>query len=139
MKVHPLIQKRDWNKILGISRVSISSNEKKDRLFNWMRPAVSVIDWNTLQLHAFLGRDYVLHYASIVATHLALKDGNLSVGEFTYPTPQLCFSAFDKCNLAELGQMDIVVLSMSKVCNTGRKITGITQAKNTCSLGVPIK
>ena len=117
MKIHPLIQKRDWKKNLvkgeherSVSRVSIASNEKKDKLFNWMRPTVSAIDRNTLQLHVFPGRDYVQHYASIVATHLALTGGNPSVVEYAYPTPQQCLTAFEKCNLAELGHMDIVVL-----------------------------
>ena len=93
-KVHPLRKKPDWNKILiaseperSICRVSNSSNEKNDSLFDWMRPTVSVIDRKTLQLHASSGRDYVQHHASIVANHFALKDGNLSVMKFAYPTP----------------------------------------------------
>lgn len=117
MKIHPLIQERDWNRILvrgeherSVSRVSIASNEKRDKMFNWMRPTVSAAHCNTLQLHVFPGRDYVQHYASIVATHLSLKGGIPSVVDYAYPTPQDCLSAFDKSNLAELGHMDVVVL-----------------------------
>ena len=43
IKVHPLIKKRNWNKILireeperSVFRVSISTTEKKDSLFDWM-------------------------------------------------------------------------------------------------------
>ena len=117
MKVHPLIQQRSWDKIVVIgdhqrdsSKVIVASNEKRDKPFNWMRPTVSVVDSGTLYLHVFPGRDYVEHYAAIIATYLALNNEKLSVVKFKYPSQEDCLNAFSTSNLAKLGAVDIVVL-----------------------------
>ena len=118
MKVHPLIQNHSWAKILVIgdhqrdsSKVIIASNEKRDKPFNWMRPTASVIDSNTLCLHVFPGRDYVEHYAAIVATYLSLKgEKEASLVRFKYPSQEDCLKVFAASNLADLGTVDIVIL-----------------------------
>ena len=117
MKVHPSIQQQSWDKIFVIgdhqrdsSKVVVASNEKRDKPFNWMRPTVSVVDPGTLYLHVFPGRDYVEHYAAIIATYLALQNQDSGPVNFEYPSQETCLNAFSTSNLANLGAVDIVVL-----------------------------
>ena len=117
MKVHPLIQQRSWDKILvtgdhqrDSSKVIVASNEKRDKPFNWMRPTVSVVESDTLYLHVFPGRDYVEHYAAIIATYLALKGKDVGLVRFQYPSQEDCLDVFSTSNLEKLGAVDIVVL-----------------------------
>ena len=117
MKVHPLIQNNDWSRIEVIgehqrdpSLVSIPSNEKTDKPFNWQRPTASVIGTNTLQLHVFPGIDYVQHYAAIIATYLSLKKGQQDIVQYTLPSQQERMEPLLNSNLAEMGAVDIVVL-----------------------------
>ncbi|KAL8792698.1 MAG: hypothetical protein Q9195_004673 [Heterodermia aff. obscurata] len=116
-KVHPLLQERSWDKILVIgdhqrdsSKVIVASNEKGEKLFNWMRPTVSVVDPSTLYLHVFPGRAYVEHYASIIATYLAFEGKEVSSVKFKCPSQEDCLNVFSRSNLARLGAVDIVVL-----------------------------
>jgi hypothetical protein len=117
IKVHPDIATRDWSRILvkGSHLRSppgrVSSIEKTDKLFNWQRPITSLgSDGQTLDLHCFPGREYVHHYASIVATYLSLQGKDPSVVRYVEPLPEDSISPFLTSNLTHLGPVDVVVL-----------------------------
>lgn len=76
LKVHSLVQQHDWQAIHVVGRYDrtcvVSEIEKADKMFNWQRPTAEVAG-NELKINCFPGRDYVQHYALIIATYLAIK------------------------------------------------------------------
>src|SRR6185369_9377621 len=68
LKVHHLVDLRDWSKIIVIGEYDreccISEREKNDKLFNWHRPTAEVVG-DDLFIKCYPGRDYVYHYALI--------------------------------------------------------------------------
>lgn len=75
-----------------------------------MRPTTTVLDSSTLQLNVFPGIDYVGHYAAITATDLCLKGKDPSIVEYILPTKRERFEPILNSNLAQLGQVDIVII-----------------------------
>jgi hypothetical protein len=73
IKTHHLVQEYDWPSIRVVGEYDrgcvISANEKNDKLFNWQRPSAE-IQGDSLVIKCFPGRDYVHHYALIIATYL---------------------------------------------------------------------
>ena len=117
MKVHPSIQDKAWSRIHVIGEhqrdptiVQMSPIEKRDKPFNWMRPTISLVDSNTLQLHVFPGLDYVEHYAAIVATYLSLRGGDPTVVQYTLPNKEQCLEPFLVSNLTQMGSVDLVIV-----------------------------
>ncbi|CRL27138.1 unnamed protein product [Penicillium camemberti] len=79
-KIHPLIRSRVWPRILVCGHyarsapdVHISPTEKREKRFNWHRPIAVIVNEFTLEIRCFPGRDYVQHYALLIAYHLNLN------------------------------------------------------------------
>ncbi|WP_037620090.1 hypothetical protein [Streptomyces aureus] len=111
IKVHHLIQDRDWDSIRvigGYDRTAvISHHEKTGKLFNFERPTAQV-HGNDLVIKAFPGADYVQHYALIIAAYLAMT--NRPAGAVTYQPPgqDECRTALDGLDLDLDGDLVIV-------------------------------
>jgi hypothetical protein len=75
-KVHQLIRERRWLRIVILGKYAreapyiIADSEKSDKPFNRHRPTARVLSEDTLELACFPGRDYVKHYALLVASYL---------------------------------------------------------------------
>jgi hypothetical protein len=118
-KIHPLIKNRVWPRIVVCGHyarngpnVYISPNEKREKRFNWHRPTAVIIDDSTLEIRCFPGRDYVLHYALLIAYYLNLNSikAPASVIEYRLPSPENCLNLLSQSNLRFLGPVDTVIL-----------------------------
>lgn len=118
-KIHPLIKTRVWPRIVVCGQyarngpnIHISPNEKREKRFNWHRPTAVIIDDSTLEIRCFPGRDYVLHYALLIAYYLNLNSIKVptSVVEYRLPSPNDCSDLLSKSNLRFMGPVDTVIL-----------------------------
>ncbi|TLS21627.1 uncharacterized protein PpBr36_09446 [Pyricularia pennisetigena] len=124
-KVHQDIRNRlDWSEIIvrgaysrtGHSRPS--DCEKVSKTFNWQRPTATILksvaegdDENVIALDCFPGGDYMLHYASLVATYLALVGRDPGVLSLSRPPKaSLCARLLESSNLRDLGPADVVLV-----------------------------
>ena len=117
MKVHPDIQNKVWSRIIveGVherdpSKACISPLEKTDKMFNWQRPTISIVDPQTLRLLCFPGVDYVRHYAAITATYLSLKGETPDNVHYTLPSESECLEPLLSSNLGKMGPIDVVIV-----------------------------
>lgn len=116
MKVHPDIQNHDWEAIVVKGHHSrlppyrVSPIEKSDKPFNWQRPTTLHKKHKTLELCVFPGKDYVEHYAGIVATYLSLVGKDPGIVTYHLPTPNQCMQPLLESDLRNMGQVDIVIL-----------------------------
>ncbi|MBL7489738.1 hypothetical protein I6A60_29415 [Frankia sp. AgB1.9] len=112
MKAHHLLQEREWARIRVIGAYDrycvASENEKNDKLFNWQRPTAEV-QGDTLVIKCFPGRDYVRHYALIIATHLSLDGRYRGQVDYELPDERTCAAAVDRLDLDPSGD-ELVVL-----------------------------
>jgi hypothetical protein len=75
-KIHQLIRQRQWCLIKVVGKYAreapyiIADSEKTDKPFNRHRPTARVLSEDNLELACFPGRDYVKHYAILVASYL---------------------------------------------------------------------
>ncbi len=115
-KIHPDIQNSSCSRVIVRTPYTrdppahISRNEKKDKPFNWQRPTTIAIDSTTIQLNCFPGKDYVKHYAALVATYYALENRSLTTVQYSPPVAVECIEAFLSSNLSQMGHIDIVVV-----------------------------
>lgn len=111
IKVHHLVQERDWRRIHVVGGYDrgcvISAYEKTGKLFNWQRPTAQVRG-GELVVKCFPGADYVHHYGLIIATYLSML-GRYG-GHVTYeiPDPAACQSAVDRLDIDAAGDLVIV-------------------------------
>lgn len=135
IKVHSALSEQDHSKItirgshLRNNPARISSIEKTGKLFNWQRPTtVSDTHDGGIELHCFPGRDYVQHYAGIVASYLALQKRDTQAVRYIEPGPEECIAPFLESNLRKLSQVDVVVLGyvhgLSRLTGSGSWIYG---------------
>ncbi len=87
----------------------ISDHEKTGKLTNWQRPTVEVVD-DVLILKCFPGKDYVAHYASLVASYFALKGLPFDNVSFVIPTEQECWDAVYALPLDVIEKSDAIVV-----------------------------
>ncbi|HEY6797075.1 MAG TPA: hypothetical protein VI248_20575 [Kineosporiaceae bacterium] len=128
IKVHHLVDERDWAGIVVLGRYDrtsvVSSREKNDKLFNWERPTARV-DGARLVIECFPGRDYVLHYALLIATYLTMTGRYRGQVSYVPPEPEDCQAA-----VATLGgsfeHTDLVVVGwgLTHLCPTATWIPG---------------
>ncbi|MGW0708912.1 hypothetical protein ACWD4G_23685 [Streptomyces sp. NPDC002643] len=111
IKVHHLIQERDWGSIRvigGYDRTAvISRHEKTGKLFNIERPTAEV-HGNDLIIKAFPGADYVQHYALIIATYLAMTGRPACAVTYQPPGQDECCRAVEGLDLGLDGDLVIV-------------------------------
>lgn len=89
IKLHHLIEYADYSQIHVCGRHDriqsvVSNREKNDKLVNWQRPTARH-DGTSLIVQCFPGRDYVRHYASLIATYLALSGKNPATVTYKLP------------------------------------------------------
>jgi hypothetical protein len=112
IKVHHLIQDRDWARIRIVGDYDrecvISTNEKNDKLFNWQRPTAQIQD-DTLVLKCFPGLEYVHHYGLIIATYLNLVGRYRGQVEYALPSEFACEAAIGRLHI-DPSEDDLVVL-----------------------------
>jgi hypothetical protein len=87
----------------------ISSNEKNDKLENWQRPTIRW-DGDILLVQCFPGKDYVQHYASIIASYLALTGRDSSIVSYELPSEEACWQPIIASRLSELRPTDVLLL-----------------------------
>ncbi len=102
IKVHHLIQERDWACIHIVGEYDrecvISTNEKNDKLFNWQRPTAEV-HGNELVIKCYPGMDYVHHYALIIATYLNMLGRYRDQVDYEIPSESTCAAAIDRLDI----------------------------------------
>lgn len=118
-KIHPLIRSRVWPRIRVCGHyarsapdVHISPTEKREKRFNWHRPIAVIVNEFTLEIRCFPGRDYVQHYALLIAYHLKLNSikAPTSVVEYLLPSSETCVNILLQSNLRFMGAVDTVIL-----------------------------
>ncbi|OQE46788.1 hypothetical protein PENCOP_c001G07751 [Penicillium coprophilum] len=118
-KIHPLLRKRVWPRIVvrghyarSAPNVNISSTEKREKRFNWHRPTAFIVNHLILEIRCFPGRDYVQHYALLIAYYLRLNSikATASVVEYTLPSSKACMDILLQSNLQFMGAVDTIIL-----------------------------
>ncbi len=88
----------------------VSTKEKCDKLENWQRPTAEFKD-GVLRIHCFPGRAYVFHYASLIATHLALTGRDPTLVRMILPEPSECRSEILKSGFERLQPTPALVVA----------------------------
>jgi hypothetical protein len=92
MKIHPLLKEREYKNIWVIGNPDrssgISKYEKQGKLFNWQRPTAE-IQGDDLYIRVFPGREYVKHYATLIATYFLSKKRSGDTSGMFYPKRQM--------------------------------------------------
>ncbi|APA06162.1 hypothetical protein SS1G_01375 [Sclerotinia sclerotiorum 1980 UF-70] len=138
MKVHHLIPSRRWKEIevtghhTRSAPAIIYNKEKNDKPFNTQRPTATILEGDKLRINCFPGRDYVKHYANIIATYLAIEGRDPKIVKAVLPEEGDGYSEFlnsnlkgletEKTNLVILGSFTEDILS-SDVPWSGRETT----------------
>lgn len=115
-KIHQDIRLQKWSEI--IVRGAYLRNpparqadcEDQNKLSNMHRPTTSILSPDTLAVNCFPGADYIEHYASLIATYLALSGDNSTVVLCQRPTAQQCTELLLNSNIRALGPVDVVVI-----------------------------
>ncbi|KAF7943030.1 hypothetical protein EAE96_010975 [Botrytis aclada] len=108
IKVHHLVPSQPWNEIEVVGHhirsapAIIYNGEKSGKSFNYQRPTATILEAGKLRINCFPGRDYVKHYANIVATHLAIAGKNPGIVKITLPRKNEGYEEFMKSNLRGL-------------------------------------
>ncbi|MBU2633915.1 MAG: hypothetical protein KJ674_01595 [Nanoarchaeota archaeon] len=124
IKMHHYILERDFDNIFVIGiydrNVSISKYEKKGKLFNWQRPTAEIKN-NTLYIKCPSGSDYVMHYASLIATYLAVNNRKFDHVFYNNPSIKENENLILNSNLKEIKPKEIVVIGYGLEAIAGRK------------------
>ncbi len=115
IKMHDYLRdhSRNFKKILVIGEYdrtcSISSFEKDGKTSNWQRPTAEIIN-DELIIKCFPGKDYVRHYASLIASYLYLTDRKWSHVRYVLPTEAKCEAAVDDLFLENIPVGDVLII-----------------------------
>jgi hypothetical protein len=116
-KIHQEIKRRPWSRIIIRGKYDRSASaipavtEKSDKPFNFHRPTATIDGGGeTLMLNCFPGRDYVRHYAALVAIYLVLSKRDPSVVCYVLPTEEDLMQLLLQSNLKEMGKPDCVIV-----------------------------
>jgi len=115
-KIHQDIRLRDWSLILVKGHYVRSGSavtadtEKSNKPFNRHRPTATILDSDTISLNCFPGKDYVRHYAEVVAAYLISIGKDPSVVRYVVPTKEECIQPLLQSNLKDMGPVDIVII-----------------------------
>lgn len=119
IKMHQILREltpSDFEEIVIIGQYdrncSISDYEKDGKLTNWQRPTIEVKDRRVI-VKCFPGKDYVKHYASLIASYFALKQQKYDHVVYILPTEEECWSEVYSLPLDTLEKSDAVVVGAS--------------------------
>ncbi|TGO70029.1 hypothetical protein BOTNAR_0004g00140 [Botryotinia narcissicola] len=108
IKVHHLVPFQPWTEIEVVGHhirsapAIIYNGEKTDKAFNYQRPTATILGEGKLRINCFPGRDYVKHYANIVATHLAIEGKDPGIVKIKLPQENAGYEEFMNSNLRGL-------------------------------------
>lgn len=112
IKIHHYVDDEQYNDIVVVGEYDrdceIANNEKDGKIFNWQRPS-AVLDGDTLVIKCPPGYDYVSHYASLIATYLALKDRDYTCVSYIPPSEKACWGVIEDSNLKDIYPAEFVV------------------------------
>lgn len=87
----------------------ISKYEKNDKLFNWQRPTAEIKEGD-LYIRVFPGREYVKHYATLIATYFAIQQKEWKNIRYILPDETTTWEALISSNLNEAPKGDVAIL-----------------------------
>lgn len=122
MKIHPLVDCSEWTNLVVVGQHSrvhdpeavVSSKEKRDKLFNWMRPTAKHVGAD-LHIQCFPGADHVKHYAALLATYLRISRGNEAALKVFYEVVgnERTISTLESgTNILQMPRVDVVVIGL---------------------------
>ena len=122
MKIHPLVEFSEWMNLVVVGRYSrvhdpetvVSSKEKRDKPFNWMRPTAKHVGAD-LHIQCFPGADYIKHYAALLATYLRITRGNEAALKVFYEVvgnEQTISTLESETNIVKMPRVDAVVTGL---------------------------
>ena len=86
----------------------LSSKEKRDKLFNYMRPS-AYIQKDIAYVNCYPGIDYVFHYGNIIKSYFKLKNISIKV-EHRLPTDVECWRAIIESELQNVPIVHTVIM-----------------------------
>ena len=112
IKVHPLLDEYNGTRVIvrGYFNRSygISSKEKTDKLFNYIRPTANIDD-SILYINCFPGIDYVFHYGNILKSYIAVTNKQISVVH-CLPSEEECWNAIVESELKNVPKAHTVIM-----------------------------
>jgi hypothetical protein len=122
MKIHPLVDCSEWTNLVVVGQHSrvhdpgtvVSSKEKRDKPFNWMRPTAKHLGTD-LHIQCFPGADHIKHYAALLATYLRITKGNGAALKVFYEVvgnEQTISTLEIGTNLLQMPRVDVVVTGL---------------------------
>lgn len=112
LKVHHLLKSECIKNINIIGHFTrdnqISYIEKDEKLFNYMRPTVTLNGENA-ELHCFPGIDYIFHFGNIIKSYMYINHKEVNI--YTQiPTEEQCWNALENSNLKQIPKVDTVIM-----------------------------
>ena len=122
MKIHPLVDCSEWRNLVVVGQHSrvhdpgtiVSSKEKRDKPFNWMRPTAKHVG-DDLHVQCFPGADHIKHYAALLATYLHITKGNEMALKVFYKgvgNGETISALESGTNLLQMPKVDVVVTGL---------------------------
>ncbi len=87
--------------------IHVSKDEKNDKNFNFKRPT-AFLDGDILYLCCFPSRDYVRHYANLVATYFH-NVGEKKIVSYIHASDQGVYDAFLSTNISAIPEADVIL------------------------------
>lgn len=124
-RTHEFVDKLEYRSIRVIGlydrKTSASCKEKCDKPGNWQRPTARLVS-GELQICCFPGQAYVFHYASLIATYLALTNRDPTIVKLALPSIQKTKHTISRSNYWRLDSTDVIVV--------GSGISNLTSPRN---------
>lgn len=112
IKVHPLLDECNCTQVVVRGyfdrSYGISSKEKTDKLFNYIRPTANVDD-SILYINCFPGIDYVFHYGNILKSYIAVTNKQINVVH-QLPSEEECWNAIIESELKNVPKTHTVIM-----------------------------
>ncbi len=112
IKVHPLVDEHNYTKVIVRGKFEraygISSKEKNNKLFNYMRPTAE-IENSVLYLNCFPGLDYVFHYGNILKSYMAITGQKADIIH-DLPSEKDCWKAISESELQYIPKPYTVIM-----------------------------
>ena len=112
IKVHPLVDKCNCLQIVVCGyfdrSCGISSKEKTDKLFNYIRPTANIDD-SILYINCFPGIDYVFHYGNIIQSYIAMTNRQINVVHYL-PSEEECWNTIVESELKKIPKVHTVIM-----------------------------
>jgi hypothetical protein len=113
-RVHEFVDEKEYRRIIVLGsydrRQVASRKEKTDKLENWQRPTVD-LSGSDLRVHCFPGRSYVFHYASLIATHLALTGRDPNIVSMALPSRSVCQEEILRLGFSQIRPADVLIVA----------------------------